>query len=188
MSCLSGPFPDVPFLNGSEVNAEQGAFASTTSREPSRERVIMNRIQLKEEGVVQRDHWRKLAFASHFKPDSLAQLCGVSLRTLQRYFSRNGSVTISQWLQTIRLHEAYSRLKSGARVKEVAYDLGYKQLSHFSREFKKQYGISPSLLNGSKLPSGERVCRVDRVVAGSAFIAEEANTSPLATPGHLASV
>ncbi len=133
----------------------------------------MNRIELKEEGIVQGDIWKKLAFASQFKAEPLAQLCGVSIRTLQRYFAPNGSVSVTQWLQSIRLQEAYSRLKSGARVKEVAYDLGYKQLSHFSREFKKQYGISPSLLNGSKRPSGERVCRVDRVV-GNSLISEMA--------------
>src|SRR5690349_16572417 len=100
------------FLMGVRLIVNRGAFASTATREPSIiiERAVMNGMQLREEGVVDRDGWRKLAFASNFKPDSLAQLCGVSLRTLQRYFSRQGPVTISEWLQSVRLNEAYNRL------------------------------------------------------------------------------
>ena len=105
--------------------------------------------------------WRNLAFAAQFKVNKLARLCGVSVRTLQRHFALNAGITITVWLQGIRLHEAYGRLKAGARVKKVAYDLGYKQLSHFSREFKSQHGITPSFLNGSLLPLSERMFRRD---------------------------
>ena len=101
--------------------------------------------------------WRNLAFQSQFKGKQLAVLCGVSVRTLQRHFALKGHTTISVWLRRIRLHEAYLRLKSGSRVKEVAYDLGYRQLSHFSREFKREHGITPSFLNGSILPFNERI-------------------------------
>jgi AraC-like DNA-binding protein len=121
----------------------------------------MNRIDVRAETFVDGDAWKRLAFAAHFKAESLARLCGVSLRTLQRYFSRHESVTVSEWLQKVRLSEAYGRLKGGARVKEVAYDLGYKQLSQFSRDFKKHYGIPPSFLNESRLSLGERMNKVN---------------------------
>ena len=48
------------------------------------------------------------------------------------------------WLTSVRLREAGDRIRAGGRVKEVALDLGYKQLSHFSREFKRAYGLPPS--------------------------------------------
>ena len=101
--------------------------------------------------------WRDLAFKCQFKASRLAALCGVSIRTLQRHFALNADVTVTVWLQSVRLDEAYTRLRAGSRVKEVAYDLGYTQLSHFSREFKKVHGIAPTLLNGSLLPFGERI-------------------------------
>jgi AraC-like DNA-binding protein len=92
-------------------------------------------------------NWDKLAKEAHFRPSNLARACGVSLRTLQRHFSDKYSLTISSWLTSVRLREAYQRIKSGERVKEVAFDLGYKQLSHFSREFKRFHGVPPSFLN-----------------------------------------
>jgi AraC-like DNA-binding protein len=35
-------------------------------------------------------------------------------------------------------------LKRFQSVKTVAFRLGFKQVSHFSREFKLQYGVSPT--------------------------------------------
>jgi AraC-like DNA-binding protein len=104
--------------------------------------------------------WIALAFKSEFQAGRLATLCGVSMRTLQRRFASSASTTsstITEWLQRVRLREAYARLKRGMRVKEVAYDLGYTQLSNFSRDFKKEYGITPSFLNGSWLPFEVRI-------------------------------
>lgn len=96
------------------------------------------------------NRWEELAVAANYKPASIASLTQVSLRTLQRHFRREYNITISEWLRAIRLREAYSRLHSGQSVKEVAYGLGYKQLSHFSREFKKMYGVAPSCLSGTE--------------------------------------
>jgi AraC-like DNA-binding protein len=96
--------------------------------------------------------WELLAKKADYQANKLAELCGVSLRTLQRHFAKHHQVKIGDWLRNVRLAEAYGRLKSGDRVKEVAIDLKYKQLSHFSREFKRLHGIAPSFLNGSKMP------------------------------------
>jgi AraC-like DNA-binding protein len=43
-----------------------------------------------------------------------------------------------------RLVQAAKLLKRFRSVKTVAFRLGFKQVSHFSREFKLQYGISPT--------------------------------------------
>ncbi|HTG43596.1 MAG TPA: helix-turn-helix domain-containing protein [Verrucomicrobiae bacterium] len=90
--------------------------------------------------------WQQLAKRAEFKPAKLARAVGVSLRTLQRHFRLQYQITVSEWLSSIRLQEAYHRILAGDRIKEVAFDLGYKQLSHFSREFKRCYGVPPTLL------------------------------------------
>ena len=93
--------------------------------------------------------WERLALIVEFRPRDLAKQCGVSLRTLQRLFRSRYEMSLSEWLRSVRMRQAYIRLRSGHRIKEVAYSLGFKQLSHFSREFKKEFGVSPSAFRQS---------------------------------------
>lgn len=101
--------------------------------------------------------WEPLARDARYRAHELAALCQVSLRTLQRHFRTQYGLTVTEWLRDVRLRAAYTRLIQGATVKEVAYDLEYKQLSHFSRDFKGYFGVSPSFLSGvcsfGELPS-----------------------------------
>jgi AraC-like DNA-binding protein len=95
--------------------------------------------------------WRRLARSAGFKATRLADLVGVSLRTLQRRFRSEYRLTVSEWLTEVRLREAGDRIRAGDRVKEVAIDLGYKQLSHFSREFKRAFGSPPTRVTAASL-------------------------------------
>ncbi len=69
---------------------------------------------------------------------------GISLRTLSRVFAEAGE-TPRNWLQSQRLSCAYDALanKRVTNITEAALTFGYKDLSHFSRTFKKQFGYSP---------------------------------------------
>jgi AraC-like DNA-binding protein len=91
--------------------------------------------------------WQSVAIAANFKPAAIAERCGLSLRTIQRYFKKHYGVTLSHWLRNYRLQLAYERLTKGESIKSVAYSLGYKQLSHFSRDFKATYGCAPRFLD-----------------------------------------
>ncbi len=45
----------------------------------------------------------------------------------------------------MRLERAGQLLRAGAgTVSEVAYGVGFKSLSHFSRRFREHYGVAPS--------------------------------------------
>ena len=90
--------------------------------------------------------WESLAVKAGYRPSDLAALCQISLRTLERHFQKNYGVTVSKWMRDLRLGKAYESLKQGKSVKEASFDHGYKQVSHFSREFKNHFGISPSML------------------------------------------
>jgi len=60
------------------------------------------------------------------------------------------------WLNEQRLIRAGKLLKQLRSVKSVAFPLGFKQVSHFSREFKFQYGIAPAtflLWNDNQMPA-----------------------------------
>lgn len=90
--------------------------------------------------------WQTLAVAGMFRPSAVADLCRVSARTVQRYFKKSYGCTLGEWLRSYRLEIAYQKLTAGEPIKCVALDLGYKQLSHFSRDFKKRYGCAPKFL------------------------------------------
>jgi transcriptional regulator GlxA family with amidase domain len=96
-------------------------------------------------GFVQK--WEVLAQKAGYRARHLAELVQTSLRTLERHFQKHYGVTVSKWLRELRLKHAYNLLQTEKSVKEVAFDHGYKQVSHFSREFKNHFGVSPSFLS-----------------------------------------
>ena len=110
--------------------------------------------------------WEALAVKAGYRPSDLAALCQISLRTLERHFQKNYGVTVSQWMRELRLGKAYQTLIQGKSVKEAAFDHGYKQVSHFSREFKNQFGVSPSFLLTRNSPA-ERALSMRQVSPSS---------------------
>jgi AraC-like DNA-binding protein len=69
---------------------------------------------------------------------------GISVRQLQRWFTTHLSCTPGAWLSERRLQDARRLLAASNSVKEVAYSLGFKQASQFSRDFKRRFGHQPS--------------------------------------------
>src|SRR5688500_10226474 len=87
--------------------------------------------------------WDNLAAPAEFQLTDLARLCGVSVRTLQRHFDQHLDRPAARWLRDARLDKARALLKTANSVKSVAYEMGYKQPSHFTREFKRRFGVTP---------------------------------------------
>ena len=73
----------------------------------------------------------------------LAQLCGLSLRQLERFFLARTGLTPREWLNQLRLYDALVLLAEGKSVKEVYGKVGFKQRSHFARAFKALHGFGP---------------------------------------------
>ncbi len=77
--------------------------------------------------------------------EQLASFTGRSLATFKRDFKKISNLTPQKWLIKKRLEMAYIQLKEEKRkVQEVCTEVGFKNLSHFSTAFKKQYGIPPT--------------------------------------------
>jgi AraC-like DNA-binding protein len=74
----------------------------------------------------------------------LAKKAGASLRTLERCFLDETGVSIGEWRRRVRLFHALHALEAGASVTEVAFDVGYANVSAFSQAFRRQFGRSPS--------------------------------------------
>jgi len=74
----------------------------------------------------------------------LAAIASMSETKLKQLFKQTFGDTIYNYYQQARMEEAAFLLKQAKHsVSEVGYELGYSNLSHFSRLFAKQYGITP---------------------------------------------
>jgi AraC-like DNA-binding protein len=76
--------------------------------------------------------------------NELAIIASMSETKLKQLFRQTFGDTIYNYYQKARMEEAAFLLKQAKHsVSEVGYELGFSNLSHFSRLFEKQYGITP---------------------------------------------
>lgn len=76
---------------------------------------------------------------------SIAKSAGISGSRLQHIFKDVTALSPIQYLKKVRLHRArMMMLAEGLGASEAAHRVGYGSPSQFSREFKRQFGLSPS--------------------------------------------
>lgn len=92
-------------------------------------------------------NWPEMAQQSGWSAAALAQQCDVSMRTLERYFCEKMGQRPKTWLSEQRQRRAADLLNQRFSVKETAIHLGFKHTTHFSREFKKHWGVCPTEFN-----------------------------------------
>ncbi len=85
-----------------------------------------------------------------FSVEELAHYTGRSLATFKRDFKKVSDLTPEKWLIRKRLEVAYAMMKEGGKkIVDVYTKVGFKNQSHFSTAFKKQYGIAPTAVAAS---------------------------------------
>ena len=79
-------------------------------------------------------------------PSRIADDMGISTRYLHILFREEGT-TVSAWIKKCRLHKCREELaiarSTGLSITEIAYKWGFNDLSHFSKSFKEEFGLSP---------------------------------------------
>jgi len=74
---------------------------------------------------------------------------GLSLRQVQRLFEREGT-TFSEYVLAQRLERARRALTdprhAERKISDIVFDHGFGDLSHFSKAFRRRYGMPPSQL------------------------------------------
>lgn len=76
-----------------------------------------------------------------------ARLTGRSLASFKRDFEKIFQTSPGQWLLRKRLEEAHYLIREkGRKPSDVYLDVGFENLSHFSRSFKQAYGVAPSMV------------------------------------------
>ena len=87
--------------------------------------------------------WEKVAAHASFKPETMASVCSVTLRQLERFFKLQFGQSPSAWSRELRCRLAVTLISTGYSTKATAKELGFASPSHFCHAFKTVYMISP---------------------------------------------
>lgn len=91
----------------------------------------------------------------------LARTLNLSPRTLDRYLKKEGA-SFRSLSKRARQDKAHSLLVEGQlSVTQIAYELGYTDVSNFARAFRRENGLSPSEWRERHAESGRRAPRVE---------------------------
>ena len=83
--------------------------------------------------------------AEKLNVEQLARRSGMSPSHFAHRFRAVARVSPMRYLRAVRLDAARARLlANGSRVSEVAVEVGFESPAHFTREFKRRFGVSPS--------------------------------------------
>lgn len=86
---------------------------------------------------------------------------GVSPRYVQMLFEREG-ITFSEVVLAERLARAFKLLADpahlGLKVSDIAYSVGFSDLSYFNRTFRRRFGMTPSDARGRPRSTGRNRC------------------------------
>ena len=87
-----------------------------------------------------------------FTIEKLSRLTGISIRTLQEFFSSTFGMTFSEFLRKNRLNAAMNLLGSspGMSITEIAFESGFSSVRTFNRLFREEFGVSPSEFSGRR--------------------------------------
>lgn len=87
----------------------------------------------------------------HFSVNDLASAMALSRAQLFRKMKQLTQMSPSAYIRFTRLQEAKQLLQDkneDINVTEVSFSVGFSNVSHFTRSFKKQFGMNPSSLAG----------------------------------------
>jgi len=83
--------------------------------------------------------------ADHVSIKILSKGVNVSSARLRQLFKKNTGRSPMQYLKDLRMLQAeYLLRRTFLSIKEITFRSGSRDVSHFVRDFKKQYGVTPS--------------------------------------------
>lgn len=123
----------VPAESAQRTEAEKVTYEVTTTEE---------RIKKKLEEWVEEKGYENNGITIN----DLSKRIGINRTYLSRYINENYSCNFNCWINKLRVSEAerIMRLQPDLPLSEIAEQVGYADISHFSKQFKAINGDSPS--------------------------------------------
>ena len=78
----------------------------------------------------------------------VAQVAGLSPFHAARLFTQTTGLPPHAWRNQVRLQRALAPLRAGVSVAEVAAASGFTDQSHFTRHFRRMFGVPPGRWQG----------------------------------------
>jgi len=76
---------------------------------------------------------------------------GLEPNKIRRWFKKNHNMTFQSYQRMMRLNNAFTKIQSGGKVTDAAFDSGYESLSGFNDSFKSAVGKSPTKSKDKKV-------------------------------------
>lgn len=105
------------------------------------------------------DEFMNRNFRFNLSLERFAFLSGRSLSAFKRDFFEIFNQPPGKWLTSRRLEEAYFQIhKAGKTPVSIYLELGFENLSHFSKAFRKRFGFPPTQLLKAYEPDHSNSC------------------------------
>ena len=93
---------------------------------------------------------------------------GLKPSRVRYWFKKQHSMTFQGYLRSVRVVQAFGKIKQGEKVIETAFDSGYRSLSGFADSFKKAVDFSPSKsLNNQLIQTAHILTPLGPMLAGA---------------------
>lgn len=100
-----------------------------------------------EQGKIDLVDYMQKHYSFNISLERFAYLTGRSLATFKRDFQKAFQMSPQKWLLEKRLKEAHYQIsQKNKKPSDVYLEVGFENLSHFSRSFKQHFGYNPSSL------------------------------------------
>ncbi|PTX53612.1 MULTISPECIES: GlxA family transcriptional regulator [Gemmobacter] len=132
---------------GAELSQEVMNMCLLTQRRDEADEQVTSlaaRLGTRNEKLIKAVAFLEARIEEEFDLDACADHLGVSRRQIERLFNRYLGVTPVRYMNDLRLQHGRALLaETDLSVTEVAVACGYASSSHFSKSFRKKYGVSP---------------------------------------------
>ena len=92
----------------------------------------------------------KLHINSNIAMDEIASYFGYNKKYLTTFFRKQSGISIKQYLLLVKMDHAKAELSdTNKTIAQIAYDIGFQDVHHFSNAFKKYTGLSPTSYRNS---------------------------------------
>ncbi|HBO6815342.1 TPA: helix-turn-helix domain-containing protein [Pseudomonas aeruginosa] len=111
--------------------------------------ILPGRRNHRDESILALQDWIEANHAEPLGLERMAAQAGLALRTLKRRFGAATGLSPIRYLQQVRVDRAKKLLlATPLSIREIAYEVGYENVSFFVRLFRKEAGDTPSHWRG----------------------------------------